>query len=430
VIAVRIELLRGLGLWMFLALVVAGIFAFHNAMPGGYPIWPYAVSALGQVGQVMGPLAAGTAALAGIRCKRRRTNSMELLAVRGPLAAGLTELAALLIWTTVAFAVVLAVVFIPVAVRATGAGPDGPRIVASLVGLLAQPVVGYALGRLLPFRLTPLIVAAAIYVSVNSINSSTHGIIWNLFLPENLNLYDEFNHLNAAVAPAEILWYVGLATLGLGLWFVFRRTSALTAVTFALGLALSVGGFFAIHSQHGFANARGVFVSFDCAGSDPQICVNPAMMNARPALQRQFAPIIDRLRGTPFAINRAEQRPRGLGSAPTPGASAFALDNTKASTIRDAAQELAENTIAPYTACQTDNGPMKPGVTEDGPALLSVIADRVLIGQRTVSTSAGSTPTLLAAAKFDPLTDDQVRAFLTTHQQAIRNCMLTLHDFG
>lgn len=423
----RIELVRGLGIWVFLPVALVGAYSGYNALPGGSPIWPYAVASLGQVGQVMGPLFGGVGAFAGLRASRRRLVVHERLGSRGILAAGLAEMSALWVWATFSFVVATAAIYIPTALVADGSAPSWPRTLAGLAGLLAEVAVGFSVGRLLPYFLTPVAYAAAVYAGVSFINSSAIYNSWNLFLPENLNLYDEFNHLNGAVAPAQILWYLGLGLVFVTLWALRARPQATTAGALVVSLACAGAGFAYVHRQHAQANDPGVVVSLECAGASPTLCLNPALEHARSRLDAVFAPIEHRLEGTPFQISRIEQRPRGLGSKPSPNAVAFALDDLRNATIAQAGPDLAENAVAPFTACQDDNGNYLHGATSQSLELLGVVADRVATGPHAVTASSDDDVTGLAN-RFDQMTDVQLKDWLIEHGTEVKACALTRAD--
>lgn len=418
---VRLELWRGIGKWLVVPLAALGIFAAEHDIPSGAAIWPVVMSALGISVELMGPFAAGAAAYAGSRSRRRGTDTMESLASRSTLAPGLVELFALLAWVLVAFLVVLAVVFIPAARSATWSGPDPTRTIAAGLGLLLEVAVGFAAGRVVPRRFTPLAVAVVIYAVVAYNVSIRSGFQWALLTPVNLQQYDQFDRLNHAVPVGQTLWYIGLAIVAVSAWGLRRDRTPAVIIAAIAGFALSVSGGAVLIAQHGRSNQPGVTVTWSCAGSTPQICIHPALSPARAELDTAFAPIVDRLRGTPFAITRIEQRPRGIGSTPTPGAVAFALDDPSTAAVQLASQDVAVNSLGFGDSCFSDTG-AKPGY------YLSQLIAAWVAGKPALFVP-GSPAETRAQTWFDKLTDAQKRSWLATHDATIRRCNLSANDF-
>lgn len=417
-----LELRRGPGKWLSLPLVALGVFFARQYIPSGLTIWPLVVSALSSAMFLMGPVGGGVAAFAGTRSHRRNTNAMEVLASRGAAAAGLVELGALLAWTLAAFTVVVAAVYLPAAASATWSGPDALRTIAAGLGLQVEVVVGYIFGRLVPRRLTPLVVALLLYWVVAVNNALRSGFAWSLFLPVNQQIYDQFDQLNHAAAAGQLLWYVGIGGLVTVGW-VLRRQGATTAGLTALAATtlVTAAGVAVLIPQHGHSNLPGVHVSWDCQGSSPQICLHPSLKDSRPAVTAALTPVTRRLADTPFAVRRAEQRPRGLGSVPTPGAVAFALDNDSPGAVRLAGEELAVNSLVNPDACFAD------AAQATGSDLAQLVA---AWAAGDPGLYAPTQPGDATAQKwFMRLTDEQRRSWLADNQQNIRHCTLTPTEF-
>lgn len=417
-----LELRRGPGRWLVLPLAVLGIWLVRQALTPGPAVWPLVVSALGTSASVMAPVAAGVAAFAGTRSRRRATDVLERLATRGAAAAGLAELGALLVWVLAAFLLVLAGVYVPAALTATWSGPDLLRTLAIGGGLLLEVVVGYVVGRVVPRRLTPPLVAIASYGLVVANTSSRRGFGWSLLLPVNLQLSDEFDRINHAAAVGQLLWYAGVAVLVVASWALRRQGRTPTPVAaLVAGILVAAVGLAVLLPQHGHANLPGVEVVWTCRGANPQVCVHPAVDSALPAVQAAVAPVALRLANTPFAIHRAEQRPRGVGSQPSPSAVAFALDDTTPAAVRRAGQELAVNALGDGDTCFTSTGPAS-GYD------LAQLVGAWATGQPGLYRPA--TPADTAAQRwFTHLTTTARRAWLAAHATDIRRCTLDRRAF-
>ena len=419
---VALELRRGPGKLLVVPLIALGVFFVWQFAPPGPAVWPMVVSGVAFSASLMGPVAGGFGALAGTRSHRRRTGSMELLAARSVASAGLTELAALLIWVSVAYIVVVGVALLAASRSAAWSGPDPLRTVVIGLGVLLHVVPGYLLGRVIPSRLTPPFVAVALY-GISVVNTTSRsGHAWSLFLPINLHETSEFDRFTLGATVGQLVWYVGLGLLVTVVWVLrrdgpsARRLGALVAAA-----AVTAAGVVVLLPSGGDPYASGTFMTWTCAGTRPQICIHPALRTARPGLTRVIEPVARRLDTTPFAIARAEQRTRGIGSIPTAGAVGFALDDTAPSSLRRVGQELAVNALMNPDACFGADGPAT------GYELEQLVATWVA---GTPGLFGPSSPAEAGAQRwFDGLDRPRRTAWFAAHEQAIRTCSLTAAAF-
>lgn len=406
-----LELRRGLGKWLILPVIVLGVFASVTAIPPGPAVWPLVVTALSLSVQLTGPLVAGVAAIAGTRARRRNILRMEQLAVRHPAQPAVAELGALLLWVFLAMAITTAIVYIRASLTATWSGPDALRTATTVVGELLAVTVGFLAGRAVPRRITPPVVTFALYaVSANLL------LDLRLFSPVNTQEYDQFVRLNHAVPLGQLLWYAGLAASLLCAWAVFRlRSAAWTASLIGSVGAAAVGAAILI-PQHGESNEPGVVMAWNCSGSAPQICIHPSLISGRPEVENAVRPVADHLRGTVFALTRVEQRTRGLGSTPTPGAVGFALDNFSRGALAGVTQDLAVHAITAPDACFNRDD-----------------AQPAYALQQLVAAWAAGDPNLFVPGSsqqsrdrswFDSLSVAQRRSWLAQHESQLRSCSL------
>lgn len=426
-IAVRLELRRGGGRWLALPFIALGLYAAFQAIPRDGFSWPQAVYSLGQAGLVMGPVAAGFAAWSGSRARRRRMLSTESLAARSAVQPALTELAAFAVWTAAAYAVVVAVVFTATSLETHWSGPDLLRTFAGMVGILLQASLGYALGRLIPFRLTPLVVAFALYAWVGGFQSSQSFFQWNLFLPDNLQLYDVYVHLNQNVSAVQVFWYLSLAAFALSVWAVLRVRSRTAALALATAVAATAGSFALVNSFHGRENLPGAYVVQSCAGRDPVICLHPSLTRTRAAVRQAVTPIVTRLAGTPFAVSLLEQRPRGVGGEPSPGGIAFGLDDYSRGAIGLVPGEVTAGAIPVLRFCTDPDGNLLPDVTPADVDGVNIITARVQDGPGYDADGTDPSP---AARFLSGLSDGQLRVFLNRRAGVIRSCHFSASDSG
>ncbi len=428
---VGVESLRGYGKWLGLIVAVAALAAAATRLSGNTQDWPDAVMLLSNLGLVMGPIAIGVSAFAGGRAKRRGTFWAEDSTATGRLRASALECASLLLWTALAYLVVLLVCFVPTWIQATWSGPDLARVFASAGGILAQVVIGYYVGRLIPYALTAPFVAAASFSLVAVVDSAPNSQAAALFLPVNLDGFDFYDITRASASLVELAFYASVAIAVAAGWAVRTRPTRRTLLAAGFALVAVVGSSIGLATFHGQSNASAVQIAFSCEGRDPEICVHPATRNAEKQLRGLFAGVVEILAGTPFAITRVEQRPRGAGSTPSATAVGFGLDDRSTGALEEARQELAHNAISQRAACFNRVGAPLAGTSKDGPTLIAALGDRIAYG-RTIARSAFSTDSALNSAitTITSTTDGSFRTLLTRDRQQIETCSLTRADVG
>lgn len=133
-------------------------------------------------------------------------------------------------------------------------------------------------------------------------------------------------------------------------------------------------------------------------------------------------PIASRLAGTPFQLRRVEQRPRGLGSAPSRGAVSFALDDGRPQSVRVAVQDVVVGSLGSANSCIRPDGTPRSGYPFVRVVAASIIGDPTLDG-------ANSPETVRAVAWLRTRTDEQRRSWLTRKATRIKTCSLTAADF-
>lgn len=188
-------------------------------------------------------------------------------------------------------------------------------------------------------------------------------------------------------------------------------TGTATAVLAALAVSL-VGS----NHQYSLINRH---IVFSCAGTAPEVCLHPAFESGTAAITREFAAVQSRLAPTPFALRRVEQRPRGMGSAPSPGAVPFGLDAFRQQDIAEAAIE-----VVGYEFGARSCGPR---LTTESP-WLAMIVQAWANGQGGFQPLDGTERT--AASGFDALSEQQKQHWITLQADALRTCTLTARDFS
>ncbi|MDG4833997.1 hypothetical protein O7627_32520 [Solwaraspora sp. WMMD1047] len=414
---IGIELRRGPGLWTLPVLTVVGVF-MARAQLSTDTVWSYATGAVTSAPMLMAPLAVGVAAWAGGRSQRRGVRHAWLLAGRDPVQAPLIEAGVLVACAAVAYILVAVVTLLPTAAAATWGGPFWWWLASAGAGFAAMVAVAYGVGVLVPGRFTPFAVALLTYLATTW-NLGNSGADYAMF-PTTVELIAPFNAPHTPTMRGQVLWFTGSALSALTLITVKVRSSAwLMFPAVALSVTLTAAGAALIVNENGRYVDLNRHITWSCTGNSPQVCIHPAFATSLPAISEQAQAIERRLTSTPFAITRVEQRPRGVGGQPTPGAVAYALDTPTADHYHRAGLDIA------IAALGVDSCARRRDTDAHAMAQLLVawtVGDETLFTPRDPIQQQARHQFLNL-----PLTGQQ--QWLTTHANAIRTCSLTSHTF-
>lgn len=419
--ALRIELRRGPGLWVLPVLIAVGAFAARSNMRT-VAVWTYATAAVASAGLLMAPVAAGVAAWAGGRARRRHLRHVVLLAAREPLAGPAVECCAVAVCVAVGYLAVASTILTWAALTASWGGPSWLWLAGVGCGLLAATALGYAAGFLVAKRLTPFFTAVLTYLLI-AWNLAEDGRWWHFLFPATAELWLPFDGLHRVTLLGQIAWLSGLAVLPLALLAlaVRSRLAVVASLTAAAVVAMGLGAGL-------LASGGGRFTDFNrdlvwrCEGTAPEVCIHPAFAASLGAMRSRADTVAGRLRHTPFAIRRVEQRPRGVGGQPTRGAIAYALDAPATGDYDSAALDIATGALGVDASCLRPDSPPPAGLAM-AQLLVAWAADDGLAFTPADSQQRQA----LAWFKARSLAGQQ--AWVTAHAAAIRSCSLTPGDF-
>jgi len=417
--SVRIELRRGPGPWA--AALALALFYVALRRYGAVLTWMDATSAIGASTQLCGPAAAGVAAYCGARALRRRTASHHRLGARTELASTGSELAAYALWVVGAWLAAVAVTLLAAWPNCSWGHPDVVWMLASGAGLIAEIAVGYFVGRLVPTLITPPVVAIVLFFGTGVMLS--HVNAWWYFLsPLNSQLWLPFDSLRTSNFALQAAFLTGVAlAAGAAAAVRLARTERVSLSTLGVGLFVSV------IAAAGLAGGDGHFWTIDthiewrCSGHSPTVCVHPAFVTVEAQLNQQLTAIAARTAGTPFQVERFEQRPRGLGGTPTPGAVAFAMDVPVAAAIPDTAVGA---TVALLNADSCQSAPRLSSARVEQAVVEWVSGQAVLGPDRSTPDPVGDA----LVDEFNRLGDQAKRGWMTRHADAIRSCSFVVTE--
>lgn len=428
--ALRIELRHSLVLWFLPLLVLIGVVAAWRSLWPGVDVWRNASQSVVASVELLGPASAGIAAWSAGRDRRRGTYYLDELAARPRGIAVLVHLAAAIVWTTVAYAVVLVAVSVRTVPGARWGSPMWLWIIAGLLGLLVQAVAGFLIGRSFPHRFVPPLVALGSYVGqIYLINGDASTSFLSAI---TLQEQDVLFNTNNTLLIAQALWYIGLVAVALLLWWWAvspqRRRSAAT-ISLIPAIAVAAVGCSLVVAQHGHFMVGRTTFTYDCTRTNPQVCLQPAFGAGLNELDRTVRPVAARLSGTSWAIHRIEQRDRGIGSTPSPGSIPIFVDDFSTGWAREDVEEMlgivmyGPEAMNPciWNAAKA-NSPKDPGQYND--LVAAWLADDATLFR------AGNSDGRKAAEWFLGLTEAQRRQWLAAHVASIKSCSLTANDFA
>ncbi|MBG0568653.1 hypothetical protein [Actinoplanes aureus] len=394
-------------------------------MPAGIDLWASVPAATAMAVLLTGPLAAGVAAWSAQREARRGTRYLRVLSARAEIVVPLTEVAAATIWPLVAYLTITVALAVETAVGPGWGQLNVLWLGAGALGLALHAVTGYVVGRLVPRLWTPPLVALGSYL-LAVWNQRQSGEWWYFLSPVTIQVVDGFDRLNNDLFLGQMLWYAGAAGVCFLAWVWLvagnRRGQIVGAGTVAAAVA-AAGAMIVVTQDNRPFDGPTTF-AYRCAGQAPQVCVHPAFTPALPELQAAFTTVAGRLAGTPGEPTRLEQRPRGLGGAPSPGAHAFAVDELTDGYAAGAVQEYV--TLLLLDRCEQDIAPIEHRL--EGRALTTIIFAWLVGGQ--FDPLYANDAVVRAAQWFTERTDTQRHAWLVEHYEQVVTCSLHPEDFA
>ncbi|MEW1545246.1 hypothetical protein [Streptomyces tsukubensis] len=305
----RAELLRGIGPWAGAAVALAaGLTLYEKA--DSTTDWQSRWSAgaeLLRIGSVQfgGPIVLAAGVWQGGRERRRGTLDLRTGAARSTLRQTLVAVAPVVLWPVAAQ--LLGALAMVLAIRPyAGAGsPYGSVVVTDAVALASFGVVGFVIGRLVPWRPAPPLLGIAAWVALVGFQYNGGGGASVLTLLNPADQLDLYGRVPVRwSAPAALLWTGGVGGTVLLLYAARRRALALVPLAAAvLGAAVLTG------TGNGLWRDSPDLTRQVCAGKDPEICVEAQNRRLLPDLTAALSGMHGKLRGVPGAPDRWVELP-------------------------------------------------------------------------------------------------------------------------
>ncbi|CAM5425265.1 hypothetical protein [Streptomyces aurantiogriseus] len=299
----RAEAVRGLAPWAGAAvlLTLAGAMATTSEQwQGG---WAETRNQLSAAAGLLGvPLALAAGCWHGGRERRRRTDELMAMAVRGRLVRLLAAVFPLVLWVVAGYAAAAALALLATWYCATGDGPYLGSVLANAVVLAAATLAGQVVGRVVAWRMTAVLLAAGAYVAVGVLTYDHRNAVGAL------SSVGRGSAGSVAVwwQPVAIAGWTGGVAVAVALAYAARRRWTGLVPLAAAGVA----GVLLMQTGDGLWHTNPVARRQVCdTSTTPQICVNARYEKLLPQVKDALSGLTGRLEGVQNLPVRFEDRP-------------------------------------------------------------------------------------------------------------------------
>lgn len=341
----RIEARRNVGLWLFPFVVLLIGYTTAETLPTGIWLWPQTSLSIRDTLVLVGPLAAGLAAWAAGRNRRRDLE--ELLATTSQPAAirDLANWGATTAWVCLGYVVAAALMLLATYFGSEWGAPILWPVLIGFFAIVANSALGYAAGYYLPTRITSPVVAVALYW--------VQGIAAYYLVANPASYLSPVTELNYSVFWGVLphifiqqsLWLLGISGVALAAvvlkgggspkaaWISLFGASTVAAIGAAALLVTPV--------EVTAAQKQEAHVPYEpiCAKGAIPVCVHPAYEKMLPETAAVVDEVTEPLISVPGGPTRAEQKSYGEVNLRRDGTLIFYLSDTNFGTS-DLAAEL------------------------------------------------------------------------------------------
>jgi hypothetical protein len=310
----RLEARHSLGLWLAPVVAVAVWYlAVTDGLRVGASLWPYVAVSLRQPLVLVGPFAAGLAAWAATRERRRGVEELLATTPRPAFARDLANWGALTAPLGAAYLAGASFLILRTYLNGAWGSPILWPLWVAVFALVAHSAVGYAIGHYAPSRFTAPLVAIVIY-GLQGFTGYSLGSSARYLSPLADSDYSVFFGVLPNIFLPQSLWLLGLAGVALAAVALGRGRGSLASwgmLLPSLGAA-AVGAALLLGTAPGVtpAQRQEARVPFDpvCKQGRITVCVHPAYRGMLPGTAAAVNEVSEPLAGLPGLPGRAEQR--------------------------------------------------------------------------------------------------------------------------
>lgn len=311
----RTELRRGFGplLGALVAAVLTCAMFVHAA--GWHGTWISTTEELREIGGLLcAPLAIAGGCWLGGHDRRRGTLELQATTPRSPLRRTLLACAPAACWPAAGYLLAAAVCLTATWPAANAGHPFLSMTLADAAALAAFGAVGFALGRVLPWRLAAPFLAVLTYVAMGMMAyvDDDNAIRWL----SPANTHDQpWDQPVWWAGLVQTLWTTSIAATTLFLLAARRRILALAPLTVAILAAVLL-----MRTAGGVWQPNTTLAAQVCTDGTPQVCVARVHRGLLPRITAEVQAVRAKLTGVPGVPERFAEAPfRTIGARPPHG---------------------------------------------------------------------------------------------------------------
>ncbi|WP_346174920.1 hypothetical protein [Streptomyces cuspidosporus] len=298
------ELRRGAGLPAGAATLAVLLFTMYTKADDWLSGWTETANMLRVAGLVLGaPLAAAVACWQGGRERRRRTEELLATVARPPLRQALLAAAPAVVWPVAGYLLTAVVCLAWTWQYAGGDGPHLSLIVADATGIGSLAALGFVVGRVVPWRLAPPVVALVMYNVELLLSNQESGVSW---LSPGKEHVSTWGRPVWWFGPVSMVWTAGLAAAALLAYAARRRARALALAPLAAAATAAV---LLAQTGDGLWRPDPANEALVCDEGTPRVCATRVHSRMLPDASRALAGLTAKLRDVPNAPARIVEAP-------------------------------------------------------------------------------------------------------------------------
>ncbi|MFI1333587.1 hypothetical protein ACH4U7_26490 [Streptomyces sp. NPDC020845] len=411
----RAELRRGVGLPAGAATLAALLFAMYDRADGWLTGWTDTTDMLRSAGVIVGaPLAAAAACWQGGRERRRGTEELLATVSRARLRRTLLAAAPTVLWPVVGYLLTAAVCLAATWRYASDVGgPYASMLAADATAIGSLAALGFLVGRLVPWRLAPPVVALAVFSVDPYIANQDSPIAWLSPGKEHVYAWDRPVWW---FGPVSMVWMAGLAATALLVYATRRRARALALAPLAAAATAAV---LIVQTGDGVWRPDPASAALVCDDGAPRVCASRAHSRMLPDASAALAGLSAKLRAIPNAPTRiVESRGDGHRARRT-DATLFGWD------YYFRRNRIVEPEMFAANAALGATAPSCPGVSdaERYNDLSQAVAEWLAPMPRPEPPIGQDAPAYTRAlAKIEAMPDDERTRWLGSYFAAVRSC--------
>ncbi|MGW9597568.1 hypothetical protein ACWHLZ_45820 [Streptomyces chartreusis] len=300
--AITVELRRGFGPAIGLAVVVASLYVMF-ANPGRWQgHWGATISQLHTMGiLISGPIAAGGGCWLGGRERRRGLEELRASTPRSALRQTVAACMPAAVWPAAGYLLASIVTMVATWPYAAAGFPPLTLLAADLTAMASIGTIGFAVGRITAWQLAAPTLAVVTYIGLGT-TAYNPGAAFTWLSP-TVGHYHLWEQPVWWYGPVLVVWAGGLAAAAL--MFVGRRTvPALALMTAALIAAALL-----VQTGDRVWKPNPDTATLVCTGTSPEVCVTKLNRLQLPSVAAAVKTTYNKLKGVPTLPSRWSEHP-------------------------------------------------------------------------------------------------------------------------